>query len=194
MSFIETRLLDKASYGFQGGPEFRTRVVSLDSGRERRNAQWTRPRHRYTASYDRLRPEDYEVVRAAFYACMGQAYGFRYGDPFDFAAEDELVGLGDGTRVAFQLVKAYTFGPASYTRTITKPRAGVVMKVNGSAVSATVNTATGIATLAAPPAGAAVVRWSGEFDVPVRFASDFFPTSYDEFEALSGSVDLLELL
>lgn len=195
MSFIEFTLEDPvAAYGFTGGPEFRTRVVSLDSGRERRNIQWSRPRHRYSANWLNIPIEGQAKLRAAFMAVRGQAYGFRLKDWGDFEAVAEIIGTGDGTRTTFQLAKTYPMGPASYTRTITKPRAGATITVNGTPVSATVDTTTGIATLAAPPVATAVVRWSGQFDVPVRFASDYFPMSLDNLNAFNGDIELIEVL
>ena len=195
MSFIDYTLEDPiAAYGFRGGPEFRTRVVSLDSGREVRNIQWSRPRHRYTANWLNIPIEGQAKLRAAFMAARGQAFGFKLKDWGDFEAVAEIIGTGNGTQTAFQLTKTYVFGPSSYTRTITRPRAGATVTVNGTPVSATINTATGIATLAAAPAASAVVRWSGQFDVPVRFASDYFPMSLDNRNAFNGDIELIEVL
>lgn len=92
MAFIESRLLDKVAMGFSGGPEFRTRVVALANGREKRNIDWSQPRRRYVAPYGNKAPDVYASLLAAFTACRGQAHGFRFKDWLDYVATDEPLG------------------------------------------------------------------------------------------------------
>jgi uncharacterized protein (TIGR02217 family) len=42
--FIDKRLSLKVASGFVGGPQWSTNVVSLASGREKRNQEWLYPR------------------------------------------------------------------------------------------------------------------------------------------------------
>ena len=49
--FNETRLLDCVAYGSEFGQEFSTRITSLRSGVERRNANWSMPLGRYSVLY-----------------------------------------------------------------------------------------------------------------------------------------------
>lgn len=51
---------------------------------------------------------------------------------------------------------------------------------------------------ASAPASGAILTWSGEFRVPVRFDTDYLPFSIDDIGndgfATNGSVDLIEVL
>ena len=70
-------------------------------------------------------------------------------------AGDQLLGVGDGSRTAFKLVKHYGDDGGSTERQIAKPQAGsVIVSVNGVALGGggySVDHATGIVTLAAAP-------------------------------------------
>ena len=66
---------------------------------------------------------------------LARLYGFRWKDWSDYksclpsqalAATDQVLGVGDGSRTAFQLVKAYASGAQTYVRPIVKPVAGTV--------------------------------------------------------------------
>ena len=60
------------------------------------------------------------------------------------------------------------------------------------------NLRTGVLTFTAAPANGAVLRWSGTFDVWVRFTDDYLPFSIDDRDAsleyrVNGSVGLIEV-
>lgn len=169
MSFIETRLLDCVSYGTQGGPTWATRRIGLRSGIVRRNATRSRPIYRFVVLYQNLQPQSHEEVIAAFNACQAGLYGFRLKDWSDFTATDQLVVIGTGAPQSVQLTKLYTFG----TRTIARPIRKLVsasLTDDAAPLAGSIDMDTGIATFTASVGG--IVRWSGEFDVPVIFESD----------------------
>lgn len=169
--FNETRLLDCVSYGSEFGQEFSTRIVSLNSGVERRNINWSMPLGRYSIIYQALKPEDHQKVRAAHMASMGSAIPFRFKDWSDYQADNEVLGTGTGEEQTLQLVKAYRFGPVELTRIIKKPVAsGLVVYSDGVAIPSAVDAATGQVTVVANEGE--LVTWSGEFDIPVRFDDD----------------------
>jgi len=170
--FIEERLLDCVAYGTSGGPTFRTRKVALQSGVIRRNPFRARPLYRYGILYRNLTPEDHDTVIAAFNACYGGVNSFRLKDWSDFSADNELLSaLGAGAPQSIQLTKAYTFGVQGISRSIRKPVSGtVVIYANGVPISASIDHTTGVATFTA--SNGAILRWSGEFDVPVMFEQD----------------------
>lgn len=200
MAFHEIRFPLDIAFGSSGGPERRTEIVTLGSGHEERNSPWAGSRRRYNAGYGLRALDDIHVLIEFFEARHGRLHGFRWKDRADWksgapgvsiAATDQTLGAGDGTRTAFQLVKTYASGGASYTREIAKPVAGSVRvavggveKTEGTDFS--VDHATGIVTFAAPPAGGASVTAGFEFDVPVRFDTDFLDIDLGAFEA--GSV------
>ena len=176
--FNETRLLDAVAYGSEFGAEFRTRIVTLRSGAERRNVGWSMPLGRYSVLYQALQPQDHMAVRGAHMASMGSAIPFRFKDWTDFQAVDQVIATGTGSVQSAQLVKKYPFGTISLERIITKPVSGTVVVTQWDGVPAnapvvipaTVNYTTGVATFQATLGY--TVAWSGEFDVPVRFSDD----------------------
>jgi len=188
MAFHEVRFPVNISLGASGGPQRKTDIVALASGREERNALWANSRRRYDAGYGVTSPDDLHAVIEFFEARNGRLHGFRWKDWADFKSVpprqapsmlDQTIGTGNGSNAAFQLVKAYTSGGVTWTRTIAKPVGGTVLvSVNGVAKTAgaqfNVNTATGIVTFTAGniPANGHVVRAGFEFDVPVRFDDD----------------------
>ena len=204
MAFHEVRFPDNISRGARGGPERRTQIVEMASGDEERNGSWADSRRRYDASYGIRKADDLAVVTAFFEARRGRLYGFRWKDWVDYksglpsaspTAVDQPLGTGNGLATTFQLVKLYTSGAQSWTRTITKPVAGTVtLALNGvtQITGWTVNTTTGLVTFVAAPAPGVAITAGFEFDVPVRFDTDTLDVTLD-FERL-GSITSIPLI
>lgn len=196
MAMIEQRLLDRIGLGSTNGPTFRTRRIQVRSGIIFRNAVFSMPLYRFLIQYRSLTQAQHEEVVAAFNACLAGVHSFRIKDYQDYSATAELLStLGTGASQQIQLTKTYTFGGQSCVRNIRKPVTGTVqMTANGAAVSSVVDTTTGIVTVTAPLN--AVLRWSGEFDVPVMFEEDELPFDGDnknrEGLILTGNVPLIE--
>jgi len=167
--FNETRLLDGVAYGSEFGQEFNTNTVTLRSGHERRNINWTAPLGKYSVAYSALLESDHLLVRHAHMACFGSAIAFRFKDWMDFAATSEPIGLGTGAAQSLQLTKTYSFGPLEMVRNITKPVFATIYE-DGVAIASVLDTTTGIVTVTSAPNS--VLTWSGEFDVPVKFDDD----------------------
>ena len=197
MEFHEVRFPERLSVGSTGGPERRTDIVSLVGGREERNAPRAHSRRRFDAGVAVGSLDDVHEVIAFFEARRGQLHGFRWKDWLDFkscapsaapSALDQAIGVGDGTTQAFQLTKRYEFGPEPYDRPIRKPVAGTVLvAVDGAAraegLDFTLDAASGIVTLLAPPPAGAAITAGFEFDVPVRFDVDRIEASLSAIEA-----------
>lgn len=200
MIFHEVRFPTNIALGATGGPERRTEVVTLGSGAEERNGAWAHSRRRFNAGLGLRSLDDVHALIAFFEARHGRLYGFRWKDRADFkscapgaavTATDQAIGTGDGTTSAFQLVKAYASGGASYSRTIGKPVAGSLrLAVDGVEVAEgtdfLMDVSTGIVSFGIAPLSGAVVSAGFEFDVPVRFDTDFLEINLAAFEA--GSV------
>lgn len=197
MAFIEQRLLDCVSYGTAGGPTWTTRKVGLRSGIVRRNPQRSRPLYRFTVLYRNLAADDHVSVIEAFNACFGGAHSFRLKDWADFQAVDQqLSELSTGAPQTLQLRKLYTFGTQTVARPIRKPVTGTVtMTRNGSPfVPTSIDYTTGLVTFTQTVGG--VIRWSGEFDVPVMFDEDELSFSIENRSArglvLTSDISLSE--
>ncbi|MBM3552723.1 MAG: TIGR02217 family protein [Alphaproteobacteria bacterium] len=196
--FHEVRFPLDVSLGGRGGPERRTEIVTLGSNREARNARWAHSRRRYEAGYGVKSLAQLSQIIEFFEERRGRLYGFRWRDRADSAScapgaapspTDQSIGIGDGARAAFQLIKTYGGVFSPYARDIVKPVAGTVrVAVDGAEISApdvSVDAATGIATFApgAIPATGAIVTAGFFFDVPARFDTDFLEIDMQAFEA-----------
>lgn len=194
MTYINNRISDCVAYGFTGGPEFSTNIVLLDNGRELRNAQWMYPRHRYSADYANLLPDAKDQLLAAFHAARGRWAAFRFKDWNDYVAVNQALSVNVGTQDPVQLVKRYFLGGAFAERRIAAVVSAVVTGPSGQ-VTGTVDNVTGMFTPAANwEAGSHT--WSGEFDVWVRFDSDFnsfvIGSGNADGHLHSASIDLVE--
>ncbi len=154
-------------------PGFSTAVVTTASGHEQRNADWASGRLRFDAGPGVRSEDDVRTLIAFFRARRGAAKAFRFRDPFDHVASEQLLGTGDGVRTHFALLKRYGDGLDAEIRFITRPVAGSVSVKVGGVIVATGWTLQGHELVfATPPVTGATVTASFEFDVPVRFAED----------------------
>lgn len=197
MTFHDVRYPTNLSFGSSGGPERRTEIVTLVNGFEERNSPWLDSRRHYDAGSGMRSLDDLEVLISFFEARRGQLYAFRWKDWSDYktcrpshavSMTDQGLGVGDGSKTAFQLQKTYVSGTQSYARPIVKPVAGTVkVAVNGilrvETTDYTVDTTTGQITFNLPPAAGLAVTAGCEFDVAVRFDTDRISTSVATYQA-----------
>jgi uncharacterized protein (TIGR02217 family) len=185
--------------GARGGPERRTEIVTTGSGREERNARWAHARRRWNAGYGVKSLEALSEVVAFFEERRGRLYGFRWRDRLDGSSsapgvelriDDQLLGLGDGERTSFQLVKRYGGEHAPYVRPITKPVAGSIrIAIGGVEMTEGVDfdsdASTGLIVFRAgkEPGENAAVTAGFRFDVPARFDTDFLEVDLAAFAA-----------
>lgn len=198
MSFIEVQFPSDISYGSRGGPEYSTDVTELVSGKEQRNSNWSQARARYSVAHGVKTPAQLDDLIAFFRARRGKAHGFRFKDWTDYQAAGQNLGTGNGVLTQFQLVKKYTSGAVTEVRTITKPVNNGTFKVylNGVLQSSgfTLDYTTGIITFTVAPGNTVIVTADFEFDVPVRFDTDYLDPSIDDFGTRSWeSITLIEL-
>jgi uncharacterized protein (TIGR02217 family) len=191
-----------------GGPERRTEIVALGSGREERNSRWAHSRRRYDAGYGVKTLAALSAVVAFFEERRGRLHGFRWRDRLDhssappdgaLSAFDQNIGTGDGVQATFQLLKTYGAAHAPYQRPIVKPVAGSVrIGVDNAEVTQgttfTCDVSSGIVTFLpgqVPAAGAAVTA-GFLFDVPVRFDTDYLEVDLSAFAA--GAIPKIPLV
>ena len=182
--------------------EFSTNVVTTMSGHERRNSSWSDARLRYDVGPGVRDENELGVLLNFFRARRGPATGFRFGDPFDFSSNDmtgaptmvdEILGVGDGLRTSFALVKNY--GDNEQARRVTRPTAGTVaVALDGVAAAGWSLTDYGVVVFETAPAAGAAITAGFQFDVPVRFADDRIEVSRATFGAGDmPSVPLIEI-
>lgn len=179
-----------------GGPIFQTGVV----GNGKAVQQRTIDRYDAIRSFEiqfggmnqaeRLRLEEFFVTK------WGRAIGFRFYPPNDRVFQNDVIGVGDGTNTTFYLRRNYRSRSRYYSRRIVKPvKNTIVITVNGSVATPTVDWDQGVVTLTPAPAAGAIVRCaSGEYDIPVYFDVDEFNvTDYGPF-ADWNSIKVTEIL
>jgi len=203
------------SNGSSGGPEWRTRIVSSVSGHEYRNGSWSRSRRRYNAGYGVKSSADLFSVVQFFEARCGALFGFRWRDVLDHSSgrpgqattsTDVQIGIGDGQRTIFQLVRPYAESvppqvntvkdAAPAERKITRPVVGSVrIAIDGTESQSsdfTVDHTTGLVTFTTPPPATALVSAGFEFDTPVRFETDHLEVSMADIRY--GSIPAIPLI
>jgi uncharacterized protein (TIGR02217 family) len=206
MAFDEVQFPLRVGYGSAGGPVFSTEVVTIAGGYERRNQNWSQARRRYDAATGVRSTAEAAVLLAFFQARAGRARGFRLCDWLDYTsaadgissptATDQTLGEGDGTTLAFPLIKNYGSGGTSYARSIAKPVEGTVLiAVNGEALTSgwSCEATTGVVTFAAAPVSGAVLTAGFEFDVPVRFEDDRISIVGYDNNVERASIPLIEV-
>ena len=150
-----------------GGPERRTEIVTLGSGREERNARWAHSRRRYDAGYGVRTFAALSTVVAFFEERRGRLYGFRWRDRLDHSSAaagapgplDQTLGTGDGVRTAF----------------VCDLSSGVITFLAGHV-----------------PGVDATVTAGFLFDVPVRFDTDYLEVDLTAFAA--GAIPKIPLI
>ena len=198
--FHDIRLPLRLALGAQGGPERKTDIVTLASGREVRNTVWAQSRRRWDLAGATSNFADLQSLAAFFEARQGRLFGFRFRDPLDYSsapaggsisALDQHIAIGDGEMRSFMLQKAY----GAQLRRITKPvgdTVRVALDDVETEIGWSVDTMTGCLEFeTAPPAGV-VVRAGFEFDCAVRFENDQFLATIEAFNA--GRVVALGLI
>lgn len=209
-SFHEVSFPLRLALGAVGGPMRRTDIVNLSNGRENRNQRWKNARRRFEVGSAIKTLDDLYTVLEFFEARRGQLYGFRFRDPMDFtsgrpqtrvSAMDVTLGMGTGSKAAFQLIKSYGDEDSSFVRVISKPKAqSFVLAVDGQLMSESafqLNVSNGLVTFAEAhiPLQGALVTAGFEFDVPVRFDIDQIEINLTHFQAGEvPHVGLVEIL
>lgn len=187
----------------RGGPERRTEIVTLGSGREERNTPWVHSRRRWDAAPGVRSLDDVAALIAFFEARRGRLHAFRFADPLDHkssppsaepSALDQVIGAGDGSATVFPLTKTYGAGETAWVRAIVKPVAGsVLLAVDGLAAGFTLDE-DGRVVLDNPPAPGAVITAGYRFDTPARFDADRLDITADGFKTGDiASVPLVEV-
>ncbi|MDR0773425.1 MAG: TIGR02217 family protein [Wolbachia pipientis] len=196
MSFTEIRFPENISYGSTGGPEFSTDVVTTHNGCEQRNINWSRARARYNIAYGVRSSEQLTELITFFHARKGKAIGFRFKDWSDFTVINQEIGIGDSKKMTFQLIKTYISGKDKHTRIIKKPVYDTIKIYldDEETKKYSVNYSTGEITFIKPPAKGTTITASFEFDVPVRFDTDYLNASIDNYGSNSWSnIPLVEV-
>jgi uncharacterized protein (TIGR02217 family) len=212
MSFFELEFPRQIQYRRVGGPGFSTTVNTSYAGAENRNKNWSIARSEWTCSIitpsldqrpNMNQQQFVDALNAFFLNVSGRGDAFRLFDHVDNQATGAILGTGNASLAVFQLVKTYSIGGRTYTRTINKPITpdianyqGVALAqtvkpyFNGVAVAGgawTVDATTGLVTFAPVPGLGVVVTADCQFHFPVRFDTDKLPIQIEESDVQGGN-------
>lgn len=182
-------------------PCFSTTIAVSPAGYEYRNVDWQQARLRFDVGPGLRSIEDVQELLVFFRSMRGNAIAFRFKDETDHSSfgmtgtptdADVLLGVGDGARLRFPLIKPYGAGEV---RRITRPIEGsVAVSLDGVAADGWELAEAGVIEFADPPAVGVGVRAGFLFDVPVRFEEPTLRVSRSTY--LAGelvSVPLIEV-
>lgn len=206
MAFDEVQFPLQLAPAVQSAPEFMTDIITIDGGYEKRNQLWSQARRRYDARMGIRSVADANALMYFFQARAGRARGFRLKDIQDYTSNrdgvsnpawnDQVIGVGDGTRTVFQLIKNYGSGGVTQQRDIRKPVSGTVLiGVNGAATVGgwSVNTTNGLVTFSSAPNSGHVITAGYQFDVPVRFDNDKLNLTSIDARQSQAEITLVEV-
>ena len=197
MTFNEIRFPEDISYGSTGGPEFSTNIIETNNGAEYRKINSSYPRNKYNIMYSVKSEEQLLKLINFFYIHKGKAIGFRFKDWSDYKAIKQKIGIGNGKQKNFQLIKTYEVDQLSYVRTITKPVINTVKIYYNNTVQTYgffVNFSNGQVQFDTPPDDGIKIYADYEFDIPVRFDSDYLPYSIDNHKQYNcNNISLIEI-
>lgn len=205
MSFLEDPIFPACPrYGIVASPGYSVTIARMGSGRERRNRNWAQPLNVYSIQVGPRMEDEIQELLEFWHAVGGTECGFRFRDYADFkscrvnvglTAIDQALELIPGSPGGYQLTKTYRAGARAQVRKILKPTVGTVLiadngvqKVEGP--DWVLDYTTGLLTIFFAPVGQITAGF--EFDVPVRFDSEF-PLELASFKVEQVTLQLCEL-
>jgi uncharacterized protein (TIGR02217 family) len=197
MAFFECEFPRAIAFGSTGGDRFSTTVNRGFSGGVQTNRNWAKSLAYFTIDLTAKTQDYFDLVHRFFVNVGGKADGFRLYWALDHNITNQIIGTGDGVTTQFQLVKTYTAGNRTYTRTIVKPITFLVNDFEGNPLTDTVHVylngreqthgtgyqtasgfqytldeATGIVTFGTAPGVGVVITADADFHIPVHFDTD----------------------
>lgn len=197
MAFHDVQFPPDIALGAVGGPGYHTSVVTLASGREKRNVDWSDARCVWDVAHGLKTQDQLDRLLAFFRARQGKAHSFRFKDWSDFVLGRQGIAIGDGATATFPLQKTYAdAGGYLAVRRLTRPVPGTVrVWLDGVEQTAlNIDHATGFIGFAAAPAGGAAIEAQCQFDVPARFDTDQMQVTVEDYGTYSwGQIPVVEV-
>lgn len=129
-------------------------------------------RQKLTLAFEFLRvgqaQQEYQTLRGFFERVGGTFDDWLFDDLEDNHASNELFAIGDGQSPSFQLARSL----GGFLEPVYGPNGAPVITANGIVVAPQSVSPTGVVTFAAAPAAGVALRWTGDFFLRARFASD----------------------
>lgn len=167
-----------ADWGNIKHPDFKTDIFEATSGYESRAMLRQYPK--YTFHYplehiiDSRDESDLRALLGFFLARHGAYEAFLFTDLSDCAVDGQMIGVGDGTRTVWQLVRSYGgfVEPVQNVNAVDSVPAIFLDDVLQVDVTDYGIADDGLVTFASAPADGAVITWTGNYYYRVRFVDD----------------------
>jgi uncharacterized protein (TIGR02217 family) len=190
MAFFEVEFPRQISFSSTGGSAWNTTINEGFSGFEQRNRNWANSRAKFQIHLAGKAQTYFAQVYAFYLNVGGMADAFRFYWPLDCSATAQPIYTSTGlTNPVVQLVKTYTTGSRTYTRTIKKPITGSVTDFQGNTLPNTlkiydnatlktltthytVDNATGLVSFLYTITTGNIITADFQFHYPVRFNVD----------------------
>ncbi|MDR3290198.1 MAG: DUF2460 domain-containing protein [Rickettsiales bacterium] len=160
--------------------EYSTNIVNSKNGNEFRNINWHKPRLKFNVKNGIKTKNELNELMLFFRKMQGRFGVFDFKDWTDHKANMQEIGIGDGVKTNFQLIKHYD----EKVRIITRPKE-LKIYINNIEYN-NFNVENGVVIFDIPPNENAIIVADFEFDVSVRFDNDTLEVSLDTFN--SGNV------
>jgi uncharacterized protein (TIGR02217 family) len=196
--FYEINFPDSVAFNSVNSLYFDTNIVKSKNNTEQRSNNLDMPLLNFKLSTPLRNKKEIDEITALFRIVKGKLNGFRFRDWLDYKVENQIIGIGDGENCVFQIKKTYLLKNYFVIRNIVKPTPNTAsvflnqVECNNSTQS--IDYARGLARFVTPPAEGDAIMVNCEFDIPVRFKSDFLNiilTGRDLFEI--NDLELVEI-
>lgn len=166
-------------------PDFKTSVFEALSGQESRAALRQYPKYTFKIPVEHLvdnrEQSDLQALMGFFMQRRGMYQAFLYTDPTDNTVTEQVIGIGNGTRTTFQLLRDYggfsepveNINPVADNQD--PPTVSPYLYKDGVLQTLTTHytlSATGLVTFTSAPATGVVITWTGSYYYRVRFLED----------------------
>lgn len=162
-------------------PTFSTKIQTAVSGKEYRVSLMANPTYDIQLNYEFLRgnsKQEMQTLIGFYLARKGSYDSFLFRNVDDCAVTDQVIAIGDGTTVNFQLLRG--FGP-EFTEPVQNVDVLTNVKVGGVLKTLTTDytvSSTGMLTFTVAP-GVLPVTWTGSYFYRARFTAD--TQEFDKF-------------
>ena len=198
-NFIEKQFPVDISYGSSGGPQYYTDLLSTTNGYEIRSSRIYNPKMKFNISTGIRNKEQMEEMIRFFRCCQGRNIAFRYKDWSDFKGDNEPMKIINQNTL--QLIKTYSLDQyITEERIITKPvNNTIIIKLNGEIITdkqLEIDYSKGRIILLNHKTDQenTIFTASFEFDVPVRFNTDYLPVIIENHNFYSlPEIELVEV-
>lgn len=133
------------------------------------------PLWKYTLTYEVLRDDtvnnELKTLAGFFLARQGQYDSFLFTDPDDSAVTAQSFGTGDGTTLAFQLIRTY----GGFAEPVQNVNGAPSIYVAGALKTVTTDytiSSTGLVTFTVAPTAGQALTWTGSYYQRCRFLMD----------------------